>query len=326
VSIYSEIFSALIGAFHGIKLSSGDLLHSSTNKIEATPRLLWKIGGWKSETWQPFMYRVTWTVPCELLVQGEAGSPFTALDVLGDLYDYADMIYGLPVDAKGNVVPVGDKQRDMMARGELFSIADRFVGPYINSATPKPGEADSTFTAVDLAFGMEFIVDATPEAKARAMYWTVGANPDNPTRTAIERDPSQPFSNPIAPDADTRSQGAYSQPDTTLRYGGQIIKVNYPPAQQDIPAVAGGDPAKTIASIEIAPAAVTVTSTKQLSCNANYKDRGTSDLTAAAQWSSGSPSVATVSATGLVTKVSVGTAVITATFNGFSATCAVTTA
>lgn len=326
MSVYSEIFSALVGAFHGIRLSSGDLLQSSTNKTDMLPRLLWKIGGWKSETWQPFKYRVTWTIPCELMVQGEAGSPYTALDVLGDLYDYADMIYGLPVDKNGAVVAVSDKQRQMAERGELFSIADRFVGPYITGVTPKPGEADSTFTAVDLLFSMEFIADATPEAKARAMYFTLGANADTPTRTGIVRDPSQPFSNPITDNADTRSQGAYSDPDTTLRYGGQIIKVGYPPAQSDIPAVKGGDPSITIATVEIAPAAITVTTTKQLTCNANYADRGTSDLTHAATWLSSAPLVATVSSAGLVTKVSVGTATITATFNGISGTCAVTTA
>lgn len=321
MSIYSEIFSALVGAFNGLKLSSGELLQSSTFKGEKTPRLMWKIGGWKSETWQPFKYRVTWTIPCELMVQGEAGSPYTALDVLGDLYDHADMIYGLPVNDKGVVVAVGEPHN-----GELFSIADRFVGPYITAATPKPGEGDSTYTAVDLLFGMEFVVDATPEAKARAMYFTVGANPDNASRTGILRDPTQPFSNPITDNADTRSQGAFSQPDTTLRYNGQIIHTNYPPMQQDVPGVTGGDPSKSLVSVEIAPAAATVTTTLQLTAIGNMRDRGVEQLTGAATWVSSDPTKATVSSSGLVTKVASGTCTITSTFNGLSGTCAVTTA
>ena len=62
------------------------------------------------------------------------------------------------------------------------------------------------------------------------------------------------------------------------------------------------------------------TDTQQWTATITRGDSSTSDVTSQATWSSATPSVATVSSTGLVTCVATGTSVITATYGGVSNT------
>ena len=318
-SLQSQIFALLVDAYNGLKLSSGEILQSATFKSENVPRLLWKIGGWKSDTWTPYKTRIAWTVTAELKVQGESGSPYTALDTLADIYARTDDIFGLPVNSSGQLFPVITV--DDVDAAEFSPIADRFVGPFIISATPRPGEADSTFTVVDLVITMEFVVDNTPDAPP-ATSFAVGGNLKVLDRGVASTDPNST----IASTTDTRTEEAFAKPDTTLVYNGDVVQGGFPPLVQDIPSTDGVDPTTTVISVEIAPASVTVTSTQQLVCFANYLDRSSKPKTTGVTWQSSDASVATVSSTGLVTKVSNGSAVITATFSSISGTCAVTTA
>jgi len=64
--------------------------------------------------------------------------------------------------------------------------------------------------------------------------------------------------------------------------------------------------------------------TQQLTVTANYGSGKTVDVTESATYSSTDESVATVSATGLITAVGEGTATINVSYEGASGTCAVT--
>lgn len=323
MSTLTDVFTALVGAYHDIELSSGERLQSSTFKSEALPRILWKVQGWASENWQPFMYRIVWDIPAEIMIQGEPGSALTALAALDDLYDWSDKIYGLPVDDDDNVVPNGPRQDQLRDEHKLFAIADRFVGPYITRASIRPGEADSSFTVIDVVFHVEFVVDNTPKSDTRAMVFTLGANANG---GAIIRDPSQPFGYQQASQSDTRTQSAYAKPDTTLTIGGIPVTASFPPIVQDIPKVAGPDQSKTMVRIAVIPGSATVTASLQLQAIGYFADGSTINLTAASSWQSTNASVATVNSSGLVTKVGLGTCSITATFNGIVGASSIATA
>lgn len=85
-------------------------------------------------------------------------------------------------------------------------------------------------------------------------------------------------------------------------------------------------PTKTLSSIAITPAAVTVTMgmTQQLKATGSFSDGSTTDLTAQVAWSSANPSFASVSSTGVVTGVATGSSTIMATLNGVNASTQIT--
>ena len=95
-----------------------------------------------------------------------------------------------------------------------------------------------------------------------------------------------------------------------------------------LPPGGGGGGAPTLTAITVTPAStsVTVAGTRQFTATGTYSDGSTADITSAAIWTSGTPSVATVNTTGPTTDVAVGTTTITAvsvTMSG-SATLTVT--
>ena len=74
----------------------------------------------------------------------------------------------------------------------------------------------------------------------------------------------------------------------------------------------------TVTSISVTGGAPAVGSTAQFSATATVSGGTSEDITTSATWSSSDPTIATVSATGLVTGVSQGTVVISAVFSGVS--------
>ena len=76
--------------------------------------------------------------------------------------------------------------------------------------------------------------------------------------------------------------------------------------------------AATLSSIALAPASPSVAKglTEQFTATGTYSDGTTSNLTSQVVWASATPSVATISASGLATTLAVGTTNITATLNG----------
>jgi len=85
-----------------------------------------------------------------------------------------------------------------------------------------------------------------------------------------------------------------------------------------------GPPVLVSMSISPASAMVKKGTTLQLTSTGTYSDHSTANVTAASQWSSISPGVATVGASGLVSAVSAGTATILASSANVSATSTIT--
>jgi uncharacterized protein YjdB len=81
-----------------------------------------------------------------------------------------------------------------------------------------------------------------------------------------------------------------------------------------------------LVSMSISPASATVKkgTTLQLASSGTYSDHSTANLTAASQWSSLSPAIATVGASGLVSAVAPGPATIRASSANLSATSTIT--
>ncbi len=82
--------------------------------------------------------------------------------------------------------------------------------------------------------------------------------------------------------------------------------------------ISGGGPAAVLNSITVTPAnpAVFPGGTQSMTATGSYSNGGTQNLTSQVVWSSGTPSVATVGSSGVVTGVGTGTSTITATLNG----------
>ncbi len=86
-------------------------------------------------------------------------------------------------------------------------------------------------------------------------------------------------------------------------------------------------PPPTQTGLTIAPTSVTLTSagaTQQLAVRATFSDNSAQDVTSTASYMDSNSGSATVSSSGLVTAVAIGSANITASYSGFSAVAAIT--
>ena len=85
-------------------------------------------------------------------------------------------------------------------------------------------------------------------------------------------------------------------------------------------------PTPTIAGVAVTgnQTFTTKNQTNQLTATANFSNSNTQNVTNQAQWSSGNPSVASVSSTGVVTSVAAGTSTITAIYQGQNGSLPVT--
>jgi subtilase family serine protease len=83
----------------------------------------------------------------------------------------------------------------------------------------------------------------------------------------------------------------------------------------------------TLTSIAVSPVSATIQipGTMQFTATGNYSDGSTQNLTTTAAWASSNTSVATVSTSGLATAVALGSANITASFNGITSNAAALT-
>jgi PASTA domain/Bacterial Ig-like domain (group 2)/PKD domain len=90
--------------------------------------------------------------------------------------------------------------------------------------------------------------------------------------------------------------------------------------------VSSGTPAQTVQSMSVVPASASIGTgaTLQLNAKATYEDGHSEDVTSRALWSSGTPSVATVSASGLVTALESGATAISARLGAVSGASALT--
>lgn len=86
------------------------------------------------------------------------------------------------------------------------------------------------------------------------------------------------------------------------------------------------EPIPVLESLAITPATISIAedATQQLTVTGTYDDTSTEDLTASATYESDDETVATVSASGLVTAILAGTANVTATVDSISDSVVVT--
>lgn len=324
MSIFKDVFTSMVNAFDGLKLSSSEVITSTTREIDALPRLMWMTSGWESTDWQPFVYKIDWRIPATLTVRGESGDSSPIQEAIADLYDWADQIKGLPHGADLMVVPFGPKQLDLADADKLLYFGDQFIGPIIDSAKVRAFNADATIYVADIIAHVSFLVSYEPEATQRVHMVTVGANIGNAQETAIPYNRNQDFTLPVPADADTQSWTAFSNPGPALYSNTTPLEPRPYQLQADIPGV-DYDPAQ-LGQIVIAPplATIAVSATLQLQAIGIGLDGSTVNLTGAVTWASTAPSKATVSATGLVTGVATGATSVTATLGALVGACAIT--
>jgi hypothetical protein len=324
MSIFKDVFTALVDGFDGIKLTSGKVLSSTTRETEALPRLVWTMSSWQSTDWQPFVYKVDWSLPATLRVQGESGDATPIQEAIADLYNWADQIKGLPHLDSLEVIPFSPRQLDLGDAGKLLYFGDQFVGPIIESTQVQPGAGDNTFAQAKLTLSVSFLVSYEPETVQRVRLITVGANIGGVAGPSTPYDRSRDYT--VAPpvDADTQSWTGFRTPGPMLYASGTAIDQKPYPLQPDIPGI-DYDFAR-IGQVVIAPLVATVAAlaTNQLQAIGICIDGSTVNLSGSAAWASSAPTKATVSATGLVAGVASGVAVITATFGTLAGTAAIT--
>ena len=83
-----------------------------------------------------------------------------------------------------------------------------------------------------------------------------------------------------------------------------------------------GNDDEVLTTLSVTPADVSIIlgQTQSLTAMATYNDNSTANVTSSVTWSSGDNTVATVSASGIITSVAVGNATITASLSGLQAT------
>ncbi len=83
-------------------------------------------------------------------------------------------------------------------------------------------------------------------------------------------------------------------------------------------------PTKTLASVSVTPATVSISTgaTQQFTATAKYSDGSTANVSSSVTWSVGSAAIASVSKTGLVTGVASGSTSVTASLSGMTGTAA----
>ena len=129
--------------------------------------------------------------------------------------------------------------------------------------------------------------------------------------------------------------GLYSVPNSMARWaldgyqafeGHDVMPGNTTAAWYWIDPLVSAQDAATVTGLSVTPSttSIDVAETDTLSASATLDIGGPLNVTSTATWSSNATGVATVSSIGVVTGVSEGSATITATYGGFSDTCAAT--
>ncbi len=327
------VYQALVNSYMGLALHGGGSLiadgHvSNPDRVthEQTPYLGFATGQietseWGSEDWTD---EVRWTMPAFLVVDSAIDDKGAAMrSVLVDVMQHTRKIRGLPFDKQGRPA-YDDFSVDYFARvdsGEVTPLADR-KGPHI-AAIQVNGPNDSGRYLANLTFRLAFKMNLDPRELRRVKVAILGLRPFDVVKSDI--DTSVPFQvlMPRFSDDDRRGTTGFSVPPPLVDDNGVP---RYVGESWDATGVVSALPRDLPRELIVNPrtASIAALATQQLSAILIYQDDASQTVTAAASWQSSDPTKATVSATGLVTGVAAGSATITATHLGVSATCAVT--
>lgn len=315
------LLSTLVAGFDGFELDNGTLLAAGRNpeRLEVVsddllPFILFENGSIRSTPWQAWADYVTWDIPATLKVKGPPEDVDTRmLDVVRQVMQRTAELIGLPVDANGVVVPFTPASAQKFDRDELMFVAN-YAGPFLSSVGMPP--AQGSYAIAPLVFHVEATIDNDPRGELpKALQARFGVVP---MLGSLAQDSTlpEPAGIPIVPMSARMGIGGYNTPDP-------MLKTRQPPLQQ----AAGVATADTLQSLSVMPYAATLTSgapTIQLAAIATYANWQTNHVEQLGAWVSSTPSVATISATGLVTRVATGSTSISFTFGGASSSVAVT--
>ncbi len=129
--------------------------------------------------------------------------------------------------------------------------------------------------------------------------------------------------NSASPAAATITAGGLA---TGLASGTTVISANLGAIAGTTTLTVSAAPAATLSGLSVSPATLTLpkSGTQQFKATGTYTDGSSKDLSASVTWVSGTPSVASVSAGGLVTGLAAGTSAISASLGGYGSTGTVT--
>jgi len=323
------IYQALVGAFHGSSLTSGDVLTAEGHVTsfdsvtrQQLPYLMLGTGQietseWGSEDWTD---ELRWSIPAQLVVQADIADGGSAMrSALVDLMQRCRAVRGLPYDADGlalddNTIGYVDRLRS----GSVQMLANQ-RGPHISSIAVD-GPFDSGRFVARLTFRLAFKMTLDPRELVRAKVVILGMRSFDVAKSDIDTTVKADVLMPRFTNADRTGTGGFSLPPLLIRDNG------IPTYIKGDSGVAGSLPRDLARELIVNPRTVSIAApaTSQLSAIVYMQDDASRTVTAAASWSSSDTGVATVSTTGLVTGVAAGTATITASHLGVSATCAVT--
>lgn len=323
-----SVYQALVGAFHGLELSSGDVLtaegHTTDDTAlarQALPYLGFATGAIEAGEWSDdWTDEIRWAIPARLVVQGpvdDGGSLMRA--TLVDLMQHTRRVRGLPYDAKGLAPDDGTLDYgDRIRRGEVETLIDR-KGPHI-AGIQVNGPFDSGKYVAALTFRLAFLQELDPRRLTLAKTVVLGMQPLDVAKSTLDTTAPADVLMPKFTSADRIGVGGFTLPPLLISDNGVPTYVDGDSG------VKGARPRDLARELMVNPrtASIAALATQQLSAIVIMQDDVSLTVTGAASWSSSNAGVATVSASGLVTGVAAGTATIAATHLGVSATCAVT--
>lgn len=314
-----QMHSALVSGFQGITLTNGKTL-TATNTTNTTPSggvypfLAFRTGKFKLTPWKDYQYNISWDIPATLTVQGPGeDGEITARGVINDLILRTMMLIGLPVDAKGNVVPMSDKTLKMYDDGKLSFLCERGA-PFLTSGDVTG--VDDGLCRAELVFHIESTMCFDQRELNLMKIGVLGLNPVPPdglfqdTTATDGRGIRMVFGT-----ADETAFGGYNTQDPNLSGLNPIPPLSQVPNAQ----VQGLRPSEVITRIDVHPFAASISSgspTSQLSAIAFYQDSHSTYVTSSAAWTSSDPTVASVNTAGLVTRVASGSCTINCLFGG----------
>lgn len=298
-----QIYDALVQAYTNTPIPGTKwkltAAHKPDNIVDVSddklPFLLFDIGNMTLSDWKPWEKYVTWNLSATLKVKGEPGDTDKIfLRVLNAFLLRTVQVLGLPVDAKGNVVPYTQATATMFDRDELTFLADRGA-PLVTGVQSQP--SDGKYSQATIQFGVQCVLDLDPRTLpiAKVAIMDISSYPNS----GINSDSTLPDSHAVTLGYDTAS----------------------PVAGGDAQGVAGTPPSQQIRGVNVTPYSLSLsvgTPTGALTAIATFADWSSSPVTPLASWSSSNAAVATVDASGVVHRVAAGTCTVSCTYAGAS--------
>lgn len=311
-----RIFETLIAGFDGLPIEGDTILTAKANpdRIEKTsdaalPFLNFDIGSAKLTPWQFWTEYLSWDINATLKVHGPSEDvKILILIAQQAIWEQTKRLIGLPIDEAGNVVSFTPKSARRFDTGELTFLCERGAPYLTNMSAPV---IDGHYATSGITFHIETTIGMDPRVDIpKALYPFMGIRPVYPGQTFTDSTLPPPVA--VAAFSDLERQGwtAYNTSDTSS--GGN---------RRVIPNVQGTTPDKQLRDIVLTPQSATLTAgspTAQIQAIARFQNWSSAYVTGlgATSWTSTSPSVASVSSAGLVTRVAAGTTSITCSYGG----------